>query len=89
MSDVERKAVLAKQIQMAVVQGRRIESQSDFQAVLVSGKKLNNVLHAVLTVCTVLWGVVWIILAITGGEKRELLVIDGFGNVQLQALGKS
>lgn len=90
MSDEERRAILAQQIQMGVVQGRRIESQSEFQAVLVSGQKVNHTLHAILTIFTCLiWGIVWIILSATGGEKRELLVIDDFGNVQLQALGRA
>jgi hypothetical protein len=34
-SPEERKALLARQIQTSVVQGRRVESQGDFRAVLV------------------------------------------------------
>ncbi len=85
----ERKAILARQIQMAAASGRRIESQSDFQAVLVVGKPVNHVLHAILTIFTcLLWGIVWLIVGLSGGEKRELLVVDEFGNVQIQHLGK-
>jgi Protein of unknown function (DUF2510) len=86
----ERKAMLAQQLQGAVARGMRIESQSDYQAVLVEGKPVNHVLHAIITIFSCgLWGIVWIILAITGGEKREMIVVDEFGNVQLQKLGKS
>jgi hypothetical protein len=86
----ERKAILAQQLQAAAARGRRIESQSEFQAVLVEGKPVNNVLHAILTIFTcLLWGIVWIILAITGGEKREMVVVDEFGNVLWQKLGKA
>src|ERR1700729_907516 len=73
----ERKAMLAQQLQTAAARGRRIESQSEFQAVLVEGKPVNNVLHALLTIFTcLLWGIVWIVLSITGGEKREMVVGD-------------
>lgn len=86
----ERKAMLARQIQMAAANGRRVESQSDFQAVMVVGKPVNHVLHAILTIFTcLLWGIVWLIVGLTGGEKRELLVVDEFGNVQIQHLGKT
>jgi hypothetical protein len=86
----ERKALLAQQIQSASARGLRVESQSDFQAVMVEGQPVNHVLHAIVTLFSCgLWGIVWIILAITGGEKREMVVVDEFGNVQLQKLGKA
>jgi len=85
----ERRVILAKQLQTAAARGLRIESQSDFQAVLVEGKPVNHVLHAILTIFTCLaWGIVWIVLAATGGEKREMVVVDDFGNVIWQKLGK-
>jgi hypothetical protein len=85
----ERKAMLAQQLQQASARGLRIESQSDFQATLVEGQPVNHTLHAILTVFTCLiWGIVWAVIAGTGGEKREMIVIDEFGNVQHQKLGK-
>src|SRR5689334_2867505 len=60
----ERKVILAQQLQTAAARGLRIESQSDFQAVLVEGKPVNHVLHAILTIFTcLLWGIVWAIIA--------------------------
>jgi hypothetical protein len=89
-SDKERKAILAQQLQQATARGLRIESQSEFQAVLIEGQKVNHTLHAILTVFTcLLWGIVWAIIAGTGGEKREMIVVDEFGNVQHQRLGKA
>lgn len=86
----ERKALLAQQIQGAAARGLRIETQSEFQAVLVEGQPVNHVLHAIITIFSCgLWGIAWIILAVTGGEKREMIVVDEFGNVQLQKLGKA
>jgi hypothetical protein len=86
----ERKVILAQQLQTAAARGRRIESQSEFQAVLVDGKPVNHVLHAILTIFTcLLWGIVWAIITVTGGEKREMVVVDEFGNVLWQKLGKA
>lgn len=86
----ERKVILSQQLQTAAARGLRIESQSDFQAVLVEGKPVNHVLHAILTIFTcLLWGIVWAIVAATGGEKRKMVVVDEFGNVLWQNLGKA
>jgi hypothetical protein len=85
----ERKVILSQQLQTAAARGRRIESQSDFQAVLVEGKPVNHTLHAILTIFTcLLWGIVWAVIAATGGETREMVVVDEFGNVLWQKLGK-
>jgi hypothetical protein len=89
-SSDERKQILAQQLQMASARGRRVESQQDFQAVLIEGKPVNNTLHAILTFLTCLvWGIVWIIISATGGEKRELILVDEWGNVQYQRMGKA
>jgi uncharacterized protein DUF2510 len=89
VSEQERKAILAQQVQQAVARGLRVESQTDFQAVLIEGQKVNHTLHAILTIFTcLLWGIVWAVIAGTGGERREMIVVDEFGNVQHQKLGK-
>src|SRR5262245_41887139 len=41
-SDVERKQLLARTLQSQIVAGGRVESQSDFEAVIVSGKRVNH-----------------------------------------------
>jgi hypothetical protein len=57
-----------------VASGARVESQSDYQAVVVKGKSLNHVLHLIITLVTLgTWGFVWIPLAIFGGEKRSMV----------------
>lgn len=88
-SSEDRRALLAQQLQQAATRGLRLESQTDFQAVLIEGKPVNHTLHAILTIFTCLvWGVVWAVIAATGGEKRHQLVVDDFGNVHWQNLGK-
>ena len=54
-------------------------------AVVVSGKPVNHILHLILTIVTVgFWGIVWLILVIAGGEKREMITVDEYGNVLKQ-----
>jgi hypothetical protein len=81
----ERKELLARTVAGQVAGGARVESQSDFQAVLVRGKSVNHVLHLLLSVFTIgLWVFVWIALAIFGGEKRSMVTVDEYGNVAVQ-----
>ena len=81
----ERKEALRRAIQTEVVNGGRVESQSDFQAVIVTGKPVNNTLHLILTIVTcVIWGLVWLVLALTGGEKRVLISVDEAGDILRQ-----
>jgi hypothetical protein len=85
----ERRAILAYQLQQAALRQLRVESSTEYQAVLVEGKPVNHTLHAILTIFTCLmWGIVWAILAGSGGERRHQLIVDEFGNVHWQDLGK-
>ena len=78
----DRNEALARAIDGAFVQGYRVESQTDIQAVMVAGKPVNRVLHLLLTLVTVgLWLFVWIALLIWGGEKRVLIRVDEYGNL--------
>lgn len=81
----ERRQLLAQTLQGQVARGARIESQSDYQAVTVRGKSVNHVLHLILTLVTLgFWAIVWIALAIFGGEKRFMTNVDEYGNVLVQ-----
>jgi hypothetical protein len=81
----ERKELLARTVMGQVAGGSRVESQSDFQAVVVRGKPVNHVLHLILTLVTVtLWGWVWLGVAIFGGEKRSMVTVDEYGNSAVQ-----
>jgi len=84
-SSNDRREMLARQVQMSVVQGGRVESQTDYTAVIVKGKPVNHLLHFLIGVFTCgLWWIAWLIIAITGGEKREMLTIDEWGNALVQ-----
>ena len=84
-TDSERKQVLAVQIANLVSQGYRVESQSEFQAVLARGKRPNHTLHAIITIFTFfLWGVVWLILNFTNRIDRVVVTVDEWGNLRHQ-----
>ena len=86
----ERKELLARQIANKVPQGWRVESQSDYQAVFVSGRPVNHVLHLILTLITCLaWGIVWVSLSLFAGEKRGMANIDEYGNVAISRFGNT
>lgn len=81
----QRRAILAQNVTSAVAAGARVETQSDFMAVLVSGKKVNHLLHFFIGIFTLgAWWIVWAILALTGGEKRAMIQVDEYGNVRRQ-----
>ena len=83
----ERRELLARQVTSLITQGRRVESQSDFQAVLLQGHRVNHVLHLILTLLSFgFWGIVWLALVFLGGEKREIAQVDEWGNPTVSRL---
>ncbi len=59
-------------------------------AVLVYGRRVNHILHFLLGFVTFfLWWLVWLYLAITGGEKRRVVTVDDYGNILEQEQGVS
>ena len=78
----ERKELLARTVANQVPVGWRVESQSDYQAVMVRGRPVNHVLHLILTIITCSWwGLVWISLVFFGGERRLITNVDEWGNI--------
>lgn len=85
ISTEERRARLMAVVQAEVVRGARIESQTDTLAVIVHGRRVNHLLHFLIGILTVgAWWVVWLLLAILGGEKRYVIAVDDYGNVSTQ-----
>ena len=82
----ERRQALAGAVQTQVAGGARVESQSDYQAVTVKGQRVNHLLHFIIGIFTLSawWFLVWIPLAIFGGERRRTVTVDNFGNVGVQ-----
>ena len=85
ISSEERRAILARVVASDVASGGRVESQTSYQAVIVKGHRPNHILHLILTIATLgFWAIVWIALAIFGGEKRRTITVDEYGQVLRQ-----
>ena len=83
----ERREALSQLITSQLSQGWRIESQGDFQAVLLQGHAVNHILHLLITFFTIgLWSIVWIALVLIGGEKRQVVRVDEWGNPAISRL---
>jgi hypothetical protein len=83
----ERKEALGRAIHTQVAQGARVESQGDYQGILVEGHRPNHLLHLLLGFLTLgLWWIVWLGLVIFGGEKRTSVSVDEWGNTNVQKL---
>ena len=90
LSDRERIAALDEEVADWVRHGWRVESRSSFQAVLVAGKPVSHLLHAILAVLTLgLWLIGWLIVAVTGGEDRELVSVDPYGSIDSEKVKAS
>ena len=84
-TDSERKWALAVAVEGAVAKGRRVEHQADFSAVVMYGNRPNHLLHLLLCIPTAgLWSIVWVLLSVGGGEKREVIMVDAFGHVTVK-----
>lgn len=60
----------------------RLETATPYTAVVVTGQKVNHVLHLLISVLLCgLWLPIWLLVALTGGEKRHVLSVDQCGNV--------
>jgi hypothetical protein len=82
-----RREQLANTLANQVASGGRIESQSEFQAVVVDGHRVNHVLHAIISFFTCgLWIVIWLVLGLSGGEKRRIVRVDQYGNTTLESV---
>lgn len=76
----ERRTILGRQIERLAAPNMRVESRSDFQAVLVYGEKVNHLLHFLIGLFTIgLWWVVWAVLALTNKQTKRLITVDESG----------
>ncbi|MFV8049930.1 hypothetical protein [Mycobacterium sp. 48b] len=67
--------------EVAVSRGR-VESVTPYSAVVVTGQKVNHILHLLVSVLLCgLWLPIWLIISLDGGEKRHVLTVDQCGNI--------
>jgi hypothetical protein len=80
----ERKSRISLAIRQEVAAGGRVESQTDYTAIVRYEKSVNHILHLILTIVTAgLWAIVWVILSIVAaaGRKSVALTVDEYGQV--------
>jgi hypothetical protein len=66
--------LLPEQIRRLVIDGWRVELQTDQTTVMVRDRRPEHILHFVLTMLTFgFWAIVWIFLAIFRREERMVL----------------
>jgi hypothetical protein len=71
----KRKGALGRAVQRQVSLGARVESQADYQAILVTGHRPNHLLYLVT-------------LGLWGGEHRTSVSVDESGNTSLRKLSR-
>jgi hypothetical protein len=83
-SGEERRAALALTVGNEVAKGWRVESQTDYQAVLAKGKRTSHGLHLFLSIITLgLWLIVWAIVWFVNREQREIVRVDEYGGTSV------
>lgn len=85
LSEQERKAALARAVAAQVRDGWHVQSQTDFQAVLVKGKRTSHGLHLFLSFITLgLWLFVWAIVWFLNRDQHKVVDVDPYGHVNLE-----
>lgn len=82
-----RKSAVASSVAAAVGAGWNVQSQTDYQAVMIRpGTKVNHLLHLILTLITLgLWLVVWFLVAVLHKREKLLVIsVDEYGNTTRQ-----
>lgn len=91
-TDAERKAALTQAVLQEVMAGGRVETQSEYYAVIRYGKPVNTPLHAIVTVLTGgIWGLFWLGQVIDNrkNHKTFTLTADEAGNVVRRQVANS
>ena len=81
----ERKAALARAVANEVRGGWHVQSQTDYQAILVKGKRTSHGLHIFLSIITLgLWILVWAVMWYLNRDQHRVIDVDPYGNVNIQ-----
>src|ERR1700739_815551 len=66
-------------------QDGRLVARDESTAVMLMGKPVNHVLHLLLTICSIglggIWAPVWLLITALGGQRRQILTLDQYGQV--------
>ena len=84
LSNEERKLKLARVLAVEANNGWRVESQTEYTAVLYYGKggKINHILHLLLSLITFgIWLIVWIIIGLSNQRKTKVIAVEENGEI--------
>ncbi len=77
------RATLDRAVAAELAAGAELQSQAGTNAVLLKGKKVNHILHAILSLLTAgLWLIVWLILVVTNKTQRIVLSMNEHGQLE-------
>jgi hypothetical protein len=80
----ERSRILHKHVILEASYGWKLEVETEFEAVLSRGKRVNHILHLLLSLLTLgFWIIPWAIMTAGSGEKRETISVDECGNTRI------
>ena len=72
--------LLDSAVTRATLQGGRVVSRGQYEAVIETGRKKWHVLHAILTLFTLGgWLVVWLIASLMDPLRRRVVTVDEYG----------
>ena len=61
--------------------GYTILSKTESSAILSKKKKVNHILHFILTILTGFWLIVWILMIVNKKEERKIINISTEGSI--------
>jgi hypothetical protein len=89
-TDVERRQALDGAVRRALEKGARLESRTDYSAVLVVANKPNHALHLVLSIVTFgIWLLTWLLVVRRGNEARIGVTVDGDAVIHTRTLPRA
>ena len=79
------KDLMPATIQTAIVTGSRLEYRDDNTAILKRGKRVNHVLHLILSLFVPFWFILWLVFGFSGGVVTTHLARSSGGVIQSSA----
>jgi Na+-transporting NADH:ubiquinone oxidoreductase subunit NqrC len=88
-TDAERREALDGAVRRALEKGARLESRTNYSAVLVVANKPNHLLHLVLSIVTFgIWLLTWLLILRRGDEVRVQVSVDDDAVIHTRPLGR-
>lgn len=84
LTEQERKAKLAQAVAAQVRNGWRVDSQTDYQAIMGKGKRTSHGVHIFLSLVTLgFWIPVWLVVWFSNRDLHRIVDIDPYGHLNV------